>query len=284
MSRRLAHDRRRSDTRLVRWLIKRRPVDKRGLPPWVRGLIGFAVLFSLLEAFTRAEVVDPRFLPPASVVLLRVVQLLSDPEFLGHVLATLQAWAAGLVLAIVVAVPAGVVLGSFNMAYAASRAIVEFLRPIPSVSLIPLAILLFGQGTVMKVSLIVYACTWPILFNTIYGMHDVDPVAKDSARSFGFGTVSILARISLPSAAPFIYTGIRIAAAVALIVAFSAEFIAGGRSGLGTWMLAARSGLRPDLTLAGVVVAGIMGWAINWSMVELERRVFGWQPALREGS
>jgi NitT/TauT family transport system permease protein len=255
--------------------------ERRQLPRWGRGLVGVVVVVLIAEAFTRAGPVNPAYLPPVSDVLLRVVELLTSAEFLGQVARTLQAWAIGLGLAVAVGVPAGVVLGSSSFVYSATRAIVEFLRPIPSVALIPLAILLFGLGTEMKVSLVVYASLWPILFNTIYGMHDVDPVAKDTARVFGFGRLAVLTRVSLPSAAPFIYTGVRIAAAVALILALSAEIL-GARHGLGQWIVAAGAASRADLVYAGVVVTGLLGFLINWVTVIGERRLFGWQPALRE--
>lgn len=247
-----------------------------------RGAVGFVIVGAMLEVASRTELVNPAFLPPATEILLRTVELLLSPEFLGHVGSTLWAWALGLGAAALVAVPVGVVLGSSNAVYQATRALIEFLRPIPSVALIPLAILLFGRGTEMKVSLIVYASVWPILFNTIYGMHDVEPLAKDTARSFGFGRVAILARVALPSAAPFIFTGLRVASAIALILAVSAELIGGGSSGLGTWIQVVQAGgTRPDLVFAGTVVAGLLGWLINVGTVSLERRFFGWQPALR---
>lgn len=250
--------------------------------PALRGLSGFAVVVVIWEFLSRAEIVNPAFLPPASVVLLRLGELAVDPPFLRHVLATMQAWAIGLLVSATVAILLGVLLGSSKVAYAASRALIEFLRPIPSVALIPLAILLFGRGTQMKVSLIIYASIWPILFNTIYGMHDVDPVAKDTARSFGFGRMQILARVALPSAMPFIYTGVRIASAVALILAVSAELIGGGALGLGVFIQVAQTtGGRPDLVLAGTIVAGLLGWAINQGSIVAERRFLGWQPALR---
>jgi NitT/TauT family transport system permease protein len=252
------------------------------LAPVLRGATGFVVLLLVWEALSRTGTVNPAFLPPASEVLLRLAELLVDPPFLGHVAATMQAWAIGLGVSVVVAVTLGVLLGSSKVAYAASRALIEFLRPIPSVALIPLAILLFGRGTEMKVSLIIYASIWPILFNTIYGMADVDPVAKDTARSFGFGRLKILAKVSLPSALPFIYTGIRVASAVALILAVSAELIGGGAQGLGVFIqIAQATGGRPDLVLAGTLVAGMLGWAINYASILVERRFLGWQPALR---
>jgi NitT/TauT family transport system permease protein len=250
-----------------------------------RGLVGAVACFALAEAFTRLELVDPRYLPRASTVLVRMVGLLGQAEFLTAMAATLKAWAVGLAIAIAVAVPTGVLLGSFRRAYQATRALVEFLRPIPSVALIPLAILLFGQGLQLKTSLIVYACFWPLLFNTIYGVQDVDPLAKDTARAFGFGRAAILARVSLPAAAPFIATGIRIAAAVALILAISTELLAGAAGGIGSFILKESSGgEHADVVYAATAMAGVLGLALNWVLLALERRLLAWQPRPQEAA
>ena len=106
-----------------------------------------------------------------------MAELLQNPKFLKNVLATLEAWAAGLVLAALITVPLGILIGTSDTAYKMSSPVIEFMRPIPSVALIPIGILLWGQGFSIKIILVAYATSWPILFNTIYGVHDVDPIA-----------------------------------------------------------------------------------------------------------
>ncbi|MGZ8475798.1 MAG: ABC transporter permease [Candidatus Limnocylindria bacterium] len=247
-----------------------------------RGATGLVMLFALAELVTRLELVDPIYLPPASTVLVATVSLLLDLEFLGHVGATLAAWAIGLGIATAIAVPLGVVLGSSWRGYLASSAAIEFLRPIPSVALIPLAILLLGRGLDMKVLLVAYASVWPILFNTIYGVREVDPLARDTGRAFGLGRVTVLWRIALPAASPFIATGVRVSAAIALILAISSELIAGGTQGLGVWMLAnSQAGVPRELLYAGIVVAGLLGLALNALLAAGERRLFAWHPRVR---
>lgn len=250
-----------------------------------RGAAGLAMLFLLAELVTRLEIVDPIYLPPASTVLVATARVLIDPAFLGHVAATLAAWAIGLGLAVTIAVPIGVVLGSSWRSYLASTAAIEFLRPIPSVALIPLAILLLGRGLDMKVLLVAYASVWPILFNTIYGVREVDPLARDTGRAFGLGRAAVLWRIALPAASPFIATGVRVSAAIALILAISAELIAGGTQGLGVWMLAnSQTGVPRELLYAGIVVAGLLGLALNALLSTGERRLFAWHPRVRDAT
>ncbi|WP_324274917.1 ABC transporter permease [Blastococcus brunescens] len=114
----------------------------------------------------------------------------------------MQGWAIGLGISILLAAPLGVLIGSNAYLDRATRATVEFLRPVPSVALLPLAILVLGISMDMKIFLVAFATFWPILVQAIYGVQDVDPVARDTARSFGVGRVAIFFRVTLPSAAP----------------------------------------------------------------------------------
>lgn len=243
-----------------------------------RGVAGVVVTLILLELVSRLGIISTSLLPPVSHVLADTLVLLGNPEFLGDVGSTIAAWALGLGLAIAVAVPLGLILGSFRIAYEASSTVVEFLRPIPSVALIPLAILVFGQGTEMKVALAVYAALWPIFFNTVYGVRDVDPVTKDTAKSFQLSPVGTLWHVSMRHAGPFIFTGIRISAAIALIVTISAELLAGSASGVGAFILRTSSGGGDTaLVFAGTIIAGLLGIIINWLLQLLERRMFAWK-------
>src|SRR5262249_37581854 len=152
---------------------------------------------------TRLELVPPIYLPRASTVVRRMVELLQDPKFLRHVLATLHAWAVGLALATLISVPVGILIGTSELAYKMSSPLIEFIRPIPSVALTPIGFLLGGRGFSMKVILVAYATRWPVLLTTVCGVHDVDPMAVQPPRCSGLKQTAILRRICLPSAAPF---------------------------------------------------------------------------------
>jgi NitT/TauT family transport system permease protein len=243
-----------------------------------RVALGIFIFFLILEFVTSLELVPPVYLPRASTVIRRMVELLQDPKFLKHVLATLHAWAVGLGLATLISVPIGILIGTSELAYKMSSPLIEFMRPIPSVALIPLGILLWGQGFSMKIILVAYATTWPILFNTVYGVHDVDPIAVQTARCFGLKQAAILRRINLPSAAPFIFTGIRISASIGLIVVIAAELLASADSGIGSFILfVSSSGGQMDSVLAGAAIAGVVGAMINSALGLIDRRFFAWR-------
>lgn len=251
----------------------------------IRGAVGIIGAVAVAELVSRIGLIDPSTLPPASTVLRRAAELLVDTGFLADVAATLMAWAAGLLLAVAVAVPMGIALGSIGWLGTASRGVVELLRPIPSVALLPLAIIMFASTTNVKIALVVYAAMWPILVNTLYALRDVDPLAKETLRSFGFGRPSVLWRVTLPSAAPFIATGIRVSASIGLIVVISAELFAGGDGGIGTYLLETQSaGGHTDFLLAGAIWSGLLGLAINAILVQAERRAFRWHAARTEAT
>ncbi|MDV9178489.1 ABC transporter permease, partial [Streptomyces sp. W16] len=246
------------------------------------GALGVLIALGACEAVGRAGIVRRGYLPPASEVLARAVELAADRTFLDGVAATLHAWALGLGLACAIAIPLGLLLGSMPVIDDAVRAVIEFLRPLPSVALIPLVSLLLGSGTGTEVALITYASVWPLLFNTVQGLSETDPLAKDTLRAFGFGRLSILLHVELPTTAPFIAAGLRISAATALILAIATELLSGFGQGLGIFI--AQAQLATDGTrdvLAGVVWAGVLGLVVNGVLVWGERRAFPWTAGHR---
>jgi NitT/TauT family transport system permease protein len=246
----------------------------------VRGVIGLGVVVVAGQVASVTGVVSTDFLPPPSEVITRAVRLAGDADFRTGLRATLAAWAVGLLGAIGIGVPLGLLLGGVPVLNTAVRAVLEALRPIPSVALIPLVSLILGAGIRTEATLVCYAATWPVLYNTMYGVQDADPVARQTLRVFGFSRFEVLLRVSLPAAAPFIATGVRLAAAVALILAVGTEILAGFGTGLGIFIAQAEQ--VPNGTtdvLAGAVWAGALGLAINAALVRGERRLFHWHAA-----
>jgi NitT/TauT family transport system permease protein len=247
------------------------------MPRWIRGLVGLIGFLALWELVSRTGLVRTEFLPPPSQVGVRLVELTVDRGFVADVIATVLAWAIALVIATVVAVPVGLVLGQVPWLRRSTQSLVEFLRPIPSIALIPLVLILLGGGPQSKIALAVYAAVWPILFNTVYALGEIDPQRIEAARSFGLGRGAVMRRVALPSAAPFVMTGIRLSAAVALIVVVTTELIAGGRGGLGQFIAVSRSGGGAmDVVLAGALTAGIIGYLVNLGLERAQRQWLGW--------
>ena len=265
---------------------KRAPGRRRSTAVW-RGIAGVVGLAVILEIVSRSGLIKTTFLPPFSEVALKAVTLWGDPVFRDDVLATLVSYGLGMLIAAAIAIPLGIVFGLVRPVYRATRALVELIRPIPPVALVPLVLLVLGAGLEMKLFIVVFAAVWPIMFNTLYGVNDVDPYAKEMARSFGVTPFGVVRRIVLPSAGPFIITGVRIASSIALIVVITVELIAGGAQGIGAYIARARAYGDADAylsVLAATIIAGLLGLVINLAIGWAERRFFGWDSTTRESN
>ena len=260
-------------------------------PPTARGsvlrrlltsqLSGILLAFVVWELVPRIGLVPQRYIPPFSEVLPEFFAELGRGEFWIATGNTLWAWAVGLSIGVVVGVGIGVAIGSSATAYRATRFVLEFLRPIPSVALIPLAVLLFGINGQMKISLVIFATVWPILIQTVYGVRELDPVARDTARSFGYSRWEVFSRVTLPTAAPLIATGIRIASALAIVIAVTAELIT-GVTGLGAEVLFAQSAGSSVRLYALILAIGIVSYALSQVIEAVERRLLCWHVSFRK--
>ena len=251
------------------------------MPDWALPWVGICGVLAAFELASRTGVVSTRNFPPVSQMFAALGDLVVTTEFWDLVWLTLQGWGLGLGIAAVVSIPLGILLGASRPLYRALRGVIEFLRPIPSVALIPLAVLVYGTGLDGKVFLAAFAATWPLLLQTIYGVQDVDPVATDTARSYGFSWPQRLLRVTLPSAVPYIATGIRISSSVALILAVTAEIVIGA-PGLGREVNLARQGGAFDLMYALIIATGLLGWGLNVLFIRVERRALHWHASQRQ--
>lgn len=236
-------------------------------------LVGWQLLSTL-------RIINPEQLPSATDTFTQLGVLLRDLEFWRNIGRTMTAWAIGLAIATVVGTALGTLVGMIPFLRRATHTMVEFLRPIPSVAFIPLVILLYGLQMPAALVIIVYASFWQVLVQVLYGVADIDTVARDTARSFGLTRASQLRNLVLPTALPYLMTGVRLAAAVALILAVTAEMTI-GNPGLGRQLTIA-SGIGNYTTVyAIVIVTGVLGLIINIGFRAIERRSLGWHQSVR---
>ena len=243
-------------------------------------LLSIAAALVAWELISRTEVISQRDLPAMSTAFQELWSLMTTREFWADYLETIRGWALGLAIATALAVPIGIVLGSSDFLGSAFRVPIEFLRPIPSAALIPVLFLSLGTNLKSEVFLATFGAFWPLLVQTIYGVRDVDPVTTDTGRSFGLGRHERLYRITLPSAVPYIWTGLRIASTVALILAFTAELFM-GTGGLGLRMNVADSFGLTSQVYALALAIGFLGIGIHLVLSAIERRVLHWHPSQR---
>jgi len=239
----------------------------------LKGAAGIAVAIALWETARALGLIDPRDLP--SVFDIARSGLENAGDLGSAALSTLAVWAAGLLVATVVGGVGGIALALLPWLERITRPFIEFMRPIPSVALIPVALIVIGLGFRMEVTLIAFASIWPVLFNAKAGVENVDPRFIETGRILGLGRGSIVLRIVLPAALPAMATGVRTAAAIALVLAITVEMLT-GQKGLGSFLqLAALNGQFAQMW-AATMFAGMLGIALNAIFVNAERRVLVW--------
>jgi len=258
-----------------------KPAGLGSLKPAGLGLLGSLSVVVVFEVLPRSGGVDPAYLPPASSMASALGDLVAEGDFWTAVGQTIRGWALGLSLAMLIGVAGGVLIGSVPVLKSLTASTIEFLRPIPSVALIPLVVLIYGSRPQSALILVVYAATWQVLVQVLYGVLDVDPVARDTARSYRFSRWSIVRTVIWPTALPYVVTGFRLAAAVSLILEITAELVI-GVPGLGRSIGVAQSSGAVEETYALVIVVGLIGVAVNLVARTVERRVLRWHPSVRK--
>jgi NitT/TauT family transport system permease protein len=259
------------------------PIARLGGEPrvvrWAKGTVGVLVAIGLWELVRALSLLPQDYVPSVATILSAVVENL-DNGLLAATGETLKAWGFGMLITIAIGIAFGIAIGLSRWADAASRVVVEFLRPVPSVALIPVAVLIFGIGLRMQLLLIVFACVWPVLFNVRYGVQSVDRLLLDTARVSGLARRDVVRRVVFPAALPATFTGIRIASSIALVLAVSSEMVSGS-PGLGKLIVDADAAANVELSYAGVFVTGVLGLLLNLGLQIADRRLLPWSLAAR---
>ncbi len=246
------------------------------------GVIGLVAFGALLEIAPRLGWVREQFLPPTSGVLAELGHQVRQAEFWDALQNTLLTWFIGLGIAATAGVVLGVVIGIVPFVRAATASTIEFLRPIPSVAWLPIAVIAYGSTRPATLWLVIYASFWQVLVQVLHGVADVDPVAQDTARAYRLRWWARVRYLIWPTALPYAVTGVRLATSVALILTVTGELFI-GTPGLGQAIYVAQlSGASAvEALYALVVVTGLLGVAANLITRAAQRRVLSWHPSVR---
>jgi len=244
------------------------------------GMLGVVLLLALMQFAVMAGLVSAHSMPTAIDMLVAFANLIVSSTFLVALGDTLGATVLAFALAAVIAVPLGIVLGSSRMVERWSSGLIEVLRPVPSIALLPVAILGLGIGTELKVALGGFAALWPLLINAIDGVRDTDASMVRTARSFTWSAATIMRRVHLPSALPFIVSGARQSISVALVIVVTLELL-GARGGIGDIIRQYSASGRVDYVFAGVLATGFLGMALHVCLARFERSLMKWAPQYR---
>lgn len=246
---------------------------------WLDRWVGVAVLagiFVLWELLVQSGLVSANQIPPPSDIAVALRSELSEGELAQQVLITARRLLIGYLLAVAIGIPLGFALGRWKLLHAAFDPIIEFARPMPVVAILPIAIFMLGLGDVMACSVIAFASGWIVLLHAMDGIRGVDPVLLDTGRVFRISGWRQFVTIILPAAAPHTFTGLRIGLGIAVIVTVVIELISGFGGGLGAYIGLQQGALALPESYAGIVLTGIVGYAIGRGFLAVERRLMAW--------
>lgn len=237
-----------------------------------RGHVIPLVLLVALELVLRAQAAGSDALAPPSAALQAWWLALRDGSLWQATAFTLGTAAAGLALGSLVGLLAGTLLGLSRRAAAVAFVSIEVLRPIPSVALIPLALLVFGFGLRMELAVVAFATLWPVLVLTQAAVRQIEPQLLEVAAALELSPAQRFRLIVLPALVPRLFVALRLALAIALVVAVTVE-IAANPHGMGYAMMIAQQSLDPALMLAWLGWIGVVGYAVNAGALALQRAV-----------
>jgi NitT/TauT family transport system permease protein len=223
----------------------------------------FVVVLSLWEIVAQLGIFPPRLFPSLVEIATAFVQLTADGILLHHALDTVLRLMLGFLLAAVIGVLIGILMGRSRRTEDICLPLVSILAPIPGIAWAPLFLLWFGLGNRPAMLLVAFVSAFPIIFNTWTGVKAVKEVWVRSAQAMGADDRSLFAKVILPGALPYILTGLRLGLAQAWRTLVGVEMLAAVPWGLGWMIFGAREFLNTDVMLAGVVVIGVLGLALE---------------------
>ncbi len=245
-------------------------MNKRKILPFILPIAIIIVWYIITDGL---HLVKPFILPSPVGVLNSAINILQSGKLVKNTVDTLFKVFSGLILASVVAIPLGIIMGWYQTLEDLASFIISVLRPIPPVAWIPFSILWFGYGTVPAIFIIFMGCVFPILVYTLDGVKRTDKVLIESAQTLGATDGHILKKVILPSTVPYIVSGLKVGVGIALMCTISAEMI-GSSSGLGYMILTASNLFDTGTTVVGMLVIGLIGLAFDYVFGRIQKRIF----------
>ena len=247
---------------------------------WIQKLVKQTAVIILLllfwEVAPRIGMTDPTFFPPFSKVVEGWWGLVVSGELLAHFQASIVRSFIGFGIALLIAIPLGLLIGWYPIVSDLLNPVLELFRNTAALALLPVFILVFGIGETSKVAIVLFACTFPVLLNTISAVRNVDPLLIKSARSMGLPPYKLFYQVILPASIPTIFTGIRMAGTASILVLIAAEMV-GAKEGLGYLINYTQMNFQIPEMYAGIITIAILGFVLNYILVSLEKRFSAWK-------
>lgn len=252
---------------------------------WVQKLLKSTVVIILLlmfwEVAPRVGLVDRTFFPPFSKVVEGLWGLAISGDLYAHFIASIVRSLSGFGLAILIAIPLGLIIGWYPLAKELLNPVLELFRNTAALALLPVFILLLGIGETSKISIVLFACVFPILLNTINAVRNVDSLLIRSAKSMGLSSYQLFYKVIIPASIPTIFTGIRMAGSASILVLIAAEMV-GAKEGLGYLISYTQMNFQIAEMYAGIITISILGLILNYLLVSIEKKLSKWKVSPNE--
>lgn len=255
---------------------QRTPAARRGRRERTVGLVSVSAVVVTWWFAAHFQLVNTLLLPGPGEIVAGAVGLTLSGLLPSYIAVSMGRVLIGFCIAFAVALPLGTLIGMSSAVRAAVNPLVELVRPIPPIAMIPLAMLWLGIDEASKYSIIAYGAFFPIVLSTVAGYAAVDPIHIRAARTLGASRWQIFRYVILMSAFPNIIVGARLGMGMAFIVLVASELIAAS-SGLGFLIMDARSQFRTDWLFVGMITMGLLGFLLNHGLMAIQRRVLRWQ-------
>jgi ABC-type nitrate/sulfonate/bicarbonate transport system permease component len=242
-------------------------------------IMSFASPLGLLliwEIAGRLDLIDVRFFPVPSSIIGAMTRMIMSGELIGHVLISLQRIGLGFLLGGIPAILIGVIMGISRPVRALVDPLIVATYPIPKSAILPFILLIFGLGEMSKVVMVAIGVFFPVAINSTAGVLQIAPIYLDVGKSFKASRWDTFRTIALPGALPFIMTGIKLGAGLALILIAVAEMV-GAKSGLGYMIWSAWETFAVANMYVGLFTIALIGFGISFLLREVERLVIRWK-------
>jgi acyl-CoA synthetase (AMP-forming)/AMP-acid ligase II/ABC-type nitrate/sulfonate/bicarbonate transport system permease component len=238
------------------------------------GPLALLLIWYLISTF---QWVNPFFLPSPWNVFLELKKLLFSQGVYPHLGRTLYRMFSGYILAILLGIPLGIMVGYWEKAYNSLEFVIEFFRGFPATSLFPLFMLAFGIGDAAKIAIVIFSCTLIITINTLYGVRNSSKTRQMVAETMKASNTYIFVRVILPDALPYITAGLRTALSLTLVIVVILEMFIGTDKGLGHLIYNAHMTYQIPQMYATIVLTGLIGYGMNKGFIKLEEEVIHWE-------
>ncbi len=239
--------------------------------------VAILIFLILWEILPTIGLVNQIFIPTPTEIAAQMWQLILDGTLIEDTLVSLYRVLAGFGLALLVALPLGFLLGGFFKNFEkAVDPLLQVLGQANPFTLLPIFIVFLGIGELSKIAIIFWVTQWPVLFNTVTGIKNVDPVLVKVARTAGLGKFDVFRKVLIPASLPTVFTGIRMGAVFAWFMLIGAEMI-GSTSGLGFLIMQSQMVMNIPSMWAGIVTVALLGLLMNYTILFIEHRLTSWK-------